>query len=117
PKVSLIEPRYTPADRLVLDGVTVMVCDCPALIVPVLGLKSKKLAAWVAAPVKVSAFDVTFAIVKVCAFGEVPVVARNTSPLGDTLGVAGVPAGTIVKTTAIETGECFPSVGVRVTTP
>lgn len=39
------------------------------------------------------------------------------NPVGATTGSAGVPAGTMWSTIAIETGGCTPSAGVRVTEP
>src|SRR5258708_18560077 len=78
---------------------------------PSLGVKSKKLVACVAAAVKVSAFEVTFEIVNDCGLGEAPVGVRNTRPVGVTPGAAGVPAGPMVSTIAIETGGGFSFVG------
>jgi len=48
---------------------------------------------------------------------DVPVGARKTSPVGVTPGAAAAPAGTMVRTMAIETGGCSPSLGVSVTLP
>ena len=54
--------------------------------------------------VKLIAAVVTFAIAKVCGSAEVPVVATNTRPPGDTCEGAAVPAGTMLSTTVMEIG-------------
>src|SRR5258706_11226171 len=81
PKVSLMEPRYTPAARLVLAGVTVIESVWPALIALALGAKSKNEGVAVAAPVKVSAREVRLEIAKVCGFALGPVMARKSRPV------------------------------------
>ena len=61
------------------------------MIEPVFGVKSKKFVLEVAAAVKVSAFEVTLEMAKVCVAAEVPAGVRNTSPAGVTPGAAAVP--------------------------
>jgi hypothetical protein len=116
-KESVIDPEYTPAARFVMDGVTVMETVWAGLMALALGAKLNHFGVIEPAPENVIGADVKFEIVKVCGLIDAPGGPRNRSPLGETTGGAAVPAGTICKTIAIETGGCFPSVGLSVTAP
>ena len=104
--VNLTDPRYVPPFRAEFVGVTVIVALCPAPMVPVLGVKSKK-GLPEAVPVNPTADDVTLEMVNVCGLALLPKMLVNTPPVGETLGGAGAPAPTTVKTTAMVTGGCF----------
>ena len=50
------------------------------------------------------AVEVKFVMLKFCALRVDPGGPMNSNPVGETIGGAAVPAGTICRTTAIETG-------------
>ena len=112
-----MEPRYTPASNALLEGVTVMVAGRREVIVPLFGLKSKNDTAAEPTVVKFTALEVTLVMEKLWGGGEMPDLLRKTRPEGETLKGAGVPAGTTLNTTAMDTGAWIPSVGVSVTPP
>src|SRR5260370_5484092 len=99
-----------------MDGITVIEAACQALIAADFGLKSNQWGGAVAAAVNAMDFEVRLEMLKDCDFTTAP-AARNSKPLGETAGGAAVPAGTILRTIAIEIGGWMLSVGVMVTTP
>lgn len=100
-----------------MDGVTVIGVVCAPVMVPDFGLKSNQLGDAELTPVKVTGADVKFDTSNDCELTVPPDSARNTRPLGLTPGGTIAPAGTILRTIAIDMGGCLPSVGVSVTTP
>src|SRR5208282_2101637 len=100
-----------------MEGITVIEVDPAALMVPDVGAKVNQLGVVEPTPVNVRGFDVRLEIAKDCGTGVAPGAGKNSRPFGVTAGGAVAPAGTMLKTIAIDIGGCLPSVGVSVTAP
>ena len=87
------------------------------MTVPDAGAKLNHFGVVEPAPENEMGVEVRFEMENVCGASVAPGAPRNRSPVGETTGGAAVPAGTIFKTMEIDTGGCFPSVGVSVTVP
>jgi hypothetical protein len=110
-------PGYTPAVNPVMFGVTVIETVDAGGMFPGFGEKLNHFGAVEPVPLNVTADEVRFEILRFCGLSVAPGAPRNSNPVGETTGGTAVPAGTIFSTIEIETGGCFPSVGVSVTDP
>ncbi len=92
-------------------GLICTVTLCAAGMVADVGVTLKNSGVFDPAAVKLIGSEVRFEMVNVCTASVEPGLPVNTIPLGETMGGAEVPAGTIFSTIAMVTGGCTPSVG------